>query len=110
MSYKIKTIPQFEKDVKRLKKRFPKIKNDLTTLVNELYENPTIGTCLGDNIYKIRVANSSVPTGKSGGFRVITYYVEDEVLYLVNMYSKSSKENILKEKLKEIINQQINNA
>ena len=107
MSYKIKTIPQFEKNVKRLKKRFPKIKNDLTTFVKELYENPTMGTCLGDNIYKIRVANSSVPTGKSGGFRVITYYVEDEVLYLVNMYSKSSKENILKEKLKDIINQQI---
>ena len=27
MNYKIDTIPRFEKDVKKLKKRFPKLKN-----------------------------------------------------------------------------------
>ena len=107
MSYNIKTIPQFERDVKRLKKRFPKIKKDLSNLIEELYENPKKGISLGENIYKIRIANSSVPTGKSGGFRVITYYIENETLYLVTMYSKSSQENILVEKLKEIIKQQI---
>jgi len=29
MNYKIETIPRFDKDVKKLKKRFPKIKDDL---------------------------------------------------------------------------------
>ena len=37
-----------------------------------LLSNPTLGTPLGDNLYKIRIPNSSIPTGKSGGFRVIT--------------------------------------
>jgi len=72
MSYKIYTIPRFEKDVKRLKKRFPKIKIDLQDFVKELSKNGKLVVELGGGIYKVRVSNSSIPTGKSGGFRVIT--------------------------------------
>jgi len=107
MSYKIKTIPRFEKDVKRLKKRFPKIKEDLNNLIYDLQENPKIGTSLGDNIYKIRIPNSSIPTGKSGGFRLITYYELESVIYLITMYSKSEKDTILTNKLKEIISKEL---
>jgi len=32
MNYKIETIPRFEKDVKKLKKKFPKIKSDLVNV------------------------------------------------------------------------------
>ncbi len=86
MNYKIETIPRFEKDVKRLKKKFPKIKNDLTDLVNQL---------------------SSIPAGKSGGFRVITYYKTEDTLYLVTIYSKTEQSSILTEKLKQIIKEEI---
>ena len=64
MSYKIETIPRFEKDVKSLKKKFPKIKKDLISLVEMLSSNPEMGTNLGENIFKIRLSNSSIPTGK----------------------------------------------
>ena len=37
MKYKIETIPRFEKDVKKLKKKFPKIKSDLVNFVNHYY-------------------------------------------------------------------------
>jgi len=107
MNYKIKTIPRFEKDVKRLKKRFPKIKEDLSNLISELQKSPKIGTSLGDNMYKIRIPNSSIPTGKSGGFRVITYYEIDNAIYLITIYSKSEKDTILTNKLKEIINKEL---
>ena len=107
MSYKIKTIPRFEKDVKRLKKRFPKIKEDLNNLIYDLQENPKIGTSLGDNIYKIRIPNSSIPTGKSGGFRVITFYELESVIYLITIYSKSEKDTILTNKLKDIISKEL---
>ncbi len=40
MNYKIETIPRFEKDVKKLKKKFPKIKTDLVDFVTELSTNP----------------------------------------------------------------------
>ena len=66
MNYKIDTIPRFEKDVKKLKKRFPKIKNDLVKFINELSLSPELGINLGENIYKVRISNSSIPTGQSG--------------------------------------------
>jgi mRNA-degrading endonuclease YafQ of YafQ-DinJ toxin-antitoxin module len=50
MSFKIETTPRFEKDVKKLHKRFPKLKEDLTQLITELKTNPTMGTHLGENI------------------------------------------------------------
>ena len=107
MSYKIETIPRFDKDVKKLKKKFPKIKDDLTLLLKELSETPDMGTHWENSVYKIRLQNSSIPTGKSGGFRVITYYIKDEVLYLVTMYSKSNTDTIITNKLKEIIKSEI---
>ena len=107
MNYKIETIPRFDKDVKKLKKRFPKIKDDLTLLVEELSKNPNLGTHLENSIFKIRLQNSSIPTGKRSGFRVITYYINDEILYLVTMYSKSDKDTIITDKLKDIIQNEI---
>ncbi len=87
MSYSVLTIPQFEKDVKKLAKKFKSIKKDLSKLINNLKEQPTQGTSLGHGLYKIRLANSSIPTGKSGGFRVITYFIdEEENLYLLSIY------------------------
>ena len=107
MKYKIETTPTFDKNVKRLKKKFPKIKNDLISLIEELSENPTIGISLGENIFKIRMQNSSIPTGKRGGFRVITYYKVDDILYLITIYSKTDQDNILLDNLKEIIKEEI---
>jgi mRNA-degrading endonuclease RelE of RelBE toxin-antitoxin system len=91
MNYSIETIPRFEKDVKILKKKFPKIKNDLLKLIERLSHNPELGISLGKNIFKIRVENSSVPTGKSGGFRVVTYYKKADKLYLITIYSKTEQ-------------------
>ena len=109
MNFKIKTTPRFEKDVKKLHKRFPKLKDDLTQLIAQLYQNPTMGTHLGENIYKIRLQNASISSGKSGGFRVISYYFAADALYLVTMYSKSDKENMLDKELKKIIQEEISN-
>ena len=103
MNFKIEVTPQFEKDVKKLKKKFPKIKSDLLKIINKLSLNPENGTNLGNNIFKIRVPNSSIPTGKSGGFRVITYYKKNDILYLITIYSKTEQDTILTIKLKQII-------
>ena len=107
MNYKIETIPRFEKDVKRLKKKFPKIKTDLVDFVTELFSNPELGINLGENIFKVRIPNSSIPTGKSGGFRIITYYKTNDTLYLVTIYSKTEQDNILTEKLRKIVQEEI---
>jgi len=95
MNLNIKTLSCFDKDVKRLFKKYKQLPNDLKILKEELSDNPKSSIELGNGCYKIRLANSSVPTGKSGGFRIIYYYIDsNNNLYLMSMYSKSELENI----------------
>ena len=95
MSYSIKTTQRFKKELKQLSKKYKKIKIDYQNLLDSLENNPTLGTPLGNDCYKIRIPNSSVPTGKSGGFRIITLVkIIDNKIILLTIYSKSDKENI----------------
>ncbi len=93
----------FLKDIKKLSKKYQNIKKDIQFLVTELEINPNLGISIGNNLYKIRVANSSIPTGKSGGFRVITFIIEDNNITLLTIYSKTQKENLSDEELKIIL-------
>ena len=104
MNLTIVSLDTFSKDVKKLYKKYKNISNDLKKLQEDLIKNPKAGIELGHNCYKIRVANSSIPTGKSGGFRVLYYYLDaEEYLYLMTMYSKRELENISDDKLLEIL-------
>lgn len=75
MSYNIQMIESFEKDLKKLAKKYNSLKLDLRALLNELKTNPNQGTSLGRNCYKIRLAITSKGKGKSGGARIITHIV-----------------------------------
>ena len=69
-----------------------------------LEENPPLGTSLGNDIYKIRLAIGSKGKGKSGGARVITYlYVETDTVYLLTIYDKGEKEDLKPNQLKDMI-------
>jgi len=75
-------------------------------LASKLEDNPTLGTSLGNNTFKIRVKNSDLNKGKSAGYRVITYCInEQKEISLVTIYSKLDKENILDLELIELISQ-----
>lgn len=106
MSCNILTIPEFDKNVKKLNKRYTNVKADLQKLAVQLQENPKLGTYIINNCYKIRIANSSVPTGKSGGFRIITYHVDNENnIYLLSIYSKSDTDSISDSDIIELLQQ-----
>ena len=72
MSYELIAIPNFKREIKKLAKKYPSLKNDFAQLLESLQEEPAQGTPLGNNCYKIRMAISSKGKGKSGGSRVIT--------------------------------------
>ncbi len=96
--------PEFRREYKRLAKKYISLDADLLALVDELKENPMLGTALGNNAYKIRLAISSKNKGKSGGARVITYFVtDDEELYLLSIYDKSEQADISDKALKQLI-------
>ena len=104
MSYSILPTSRFEKELKRLVKKFPSLKMEFKELIDELSINPESGTSLGSNCYKIRVAIQSKRKGKSGGARAITYvYVNTETLYLLSIYDKSEKESLKPNELKVMI-------
>jgi len=59
---------------------------------------------LGHNTFKIRIKNSDNNKGKSGGYRVITYFVsEDGEVYLLTIYFKSDRESILDLEIEELL-------
>lgn len=104
MSNKIVVRETFQKQAKRLAKRYKSFPNDLQKLVDELKENAALGTSLGGNIYKIRFAITSKNKGKSGGARIISYFYQTaETVYLLSIYDKSDTENISDKELKYLI-------
>lgn len=104
MSYEVKTIPKFEKELKRLVKKYPSLKTEYIELVHSLQENPQQGAPLGNNCYKIRLAIASKQKGKSGGARVITYLqVSQTSVYLLTIFDKSHQEKIADKDLKELL-------
>lgn len=104
MSYNIIPTNRFEKELKRLVKKFASLKNEYARLINQISSNPETGTFIGNNCYKIRLAITSKGRGKSGGARVITYvYIETETVYLLTIYDKGEKEDLKPKELKEMI-------
>jgi mRNA-degrading endonuclease RelE of RelBE toxin-antitoxin system len=75
MKYEVTTSRTFEKEFKRLVNKYPSLDEEIDALIQELETNPTIGTPLKQNCYKIRLSIASKGKGKSGGGRVITYVV-----------------------------------
>lgn len=91
MSYKIETTPYFEKEARKLARKYNSLKEELSVLVHELKGNPTKGTDLGHGLFKIRLAISSKGQGKAGGARVITFVlIRKETVYLVSIYDKTN--------------------
>jgi len=69
-----------------------------------LESNPTLGTPIGKNCYKIRVAISAKGRGKSGGARLITYVrILKNKIFLLDIYDKSEQANISSQELQLLI-------
>lgn len=104
MSYNLVVLPTFSIKLKKLAKKYKKIKIDFQDLKQELILNPKSGIPLQHNCYKIRVSNSSIPTGKSGGFRVVYYFIDkSNNIFLMTIYSKTHKDNLSENELLELL-------
>jgi mRNA-degrading endonuclease RelE of RelBE toxin-antitoxin system len=104
MSYNILPIPPFDRQLKKLSKKYPSLKEEFLELIESLELNPEQGTNLGNNCYKIRIAIASKGKGKSGGARIITnFIVAEETVYLLSIYDKSEKENLTDKELDELL-------
>ena len=106
MSYNVKTLASFEKQAKRLIKKYPALKVELNQLISSLADNPEQGSFIGNSCYKIRLAIASKGKGKSGGARVITNLViKEEIVYLISIYDKSEIPSISSNDIEALLKQ-----
>jgi mRNA-degrading endonuclease RelE of RelBE toxin-antitoxin system len=104
MSYSVELTDNFRKEAKKLQKKYPSLRSELEELGITLSENPTTGTHLGNNVYKIRLAIKSKGKGKRGGARVMTQVkIVNEKVYLFSIYNKGEKDDISDEEIRELI-------
>ena len=109
MSYSVALTPSFKRSIKRLKKRFQHVTDDVRTAVQALLQTPRLGVVIpsGSGVRKLRVRNTDLPKGKSGGYRLL-YTVEDQptpTLYLLLLYAKSDQEDVTRYELRELLDE-----
>lgn len=105
MNFSIISLSSFDKQVKRLVKKYPSLKKELVLLQQQLLAKPTTGTPIGHNCYKIRIAIASKGKGKSGGARIITHiYVSGKAIFLLSIYDKSEQNSLSDKELLELLN------
>ncbi|MBR4441025.1 MAG: type II toxin-antitoxin system RelE/ParE family toxin [Bacteroidales bacterium] len=108
MNVTFKTVRDFERQARRLAKKYKSLKKDLLSLQQELLSNPFKGTELGKGVRKIRLAISSKGGGKSGGARVLTLAVhvsDDAEVTLLTIYDKSEISNVSDEYISWLVNE-----
>jgi mRNA-degrading endonuclease RelE of RelBE toxin-antitoxin system len=93
---------QYKKELKKLGKKYYSIEEDIEPLIEKLETGETPGDKISGNkysVYKVRVKNSNINKGQSGGYRVIYYTVTPDAVLLTAIYSKSVQENISNEEI-----------
>jgi mRNA-degrading endonuclease RelE of RelBE toxin-antitoxin system len=95
---KIIITKPFGRKLKKLKKKYPNIKKDMSRLLSDMEEGSISGDAipgLFSRVFKVRAASSDMKRGKSGGYRIV-YYADDESreIYLLTVYAKTKAENI----------------
>jgi mRNA-degrading endonuclease RelE of RelBE toxin-antitoxin system len=104
MKLKIELTSKFKRKAKTLLKKYPSLKQELHELITSLEDDPTKGTPIRHNCFKIRVFIKSKGKGKSGGARIITHlHLTDTTVYLLYIYDKSEQENISDKELIAIL-------
>ena len=88
----------FKSQLKRLKKKYPHIKDDLLSNIEKFKPHNEIS--IGRSIYKIRIGSSDMKKGKSSSFRSYLFlYLRKDLLVPLCIYAKSETESITENEL-----------
>lgn len=90
------TLP-FKRRLKALAKRFRSVKQDIQPILLELQSGNFIGDQIKGTdfiIFKVRAKNSDIPTGKSGGYRLIYQLLSPQSILLLLIYAKTDQADV----------------
>ncbi len=100
------TVQRFDKEVKKLSKKYNLIKEDLSNFVLNFNTIHQEAASIKNNLYKVRLSNSNKNKGKRAGYRIYYYLKIDDTVYLLTIYDKSQiesiNENILNQYIEEL--------
>lgn len=102
----VQFTPPFQRRLKALAKRYRQIKSDIQPIIDELQAGNFIGTQITGvdaTIFKVRAKNSDIPTGKSGGYRVIYQIISPESVLLLLIYAKSDQADVSLEEIETAV-------
>ena len=70
MSYNLVLTPSFKHSVRKLKKRFRHVKDDVGVAIRVLLQTPRLGLVIPGSfgVRKLRVRNTDLAKGKRGGY------------------------------------------
>ena len=107
MNWTISTVPDFDREAKRLAKKYKSLRSDLSQFQKELIQNPFLGVEILPGVRKIRLAIASKGKGKSGGARIISFIAVSDCdngdIILLYIYDKSETPNIHTEYLRKLL-------
>jgi mRNA-degrading endonuclease RelE of RelBE toxin-antitoxin system len=108
MNYEVIIHENFTKEFKPLLKKYPSLAADFQLILDELENELTLATDLGDGFKKIRIKIKSKGKGASGGGRIITQEtvvnIENKTVVFASIYNKGDYESVNISVLKEILN------
>lgn len=96
----------FRSRLRTLAKRYRSIHSDLQPFLNDLKSGNFPGdrlTQASSTVFKVRLKNSDIQKGKSGGYRIIYQVRDNTCILLIVIYSKSDQEDFPVDQIREII-------
>ncbi|MEA5512128.1 type II toxin-antitoxin system RelE/ParE family toxin [Crocosphaera sp. UHCC 0190] len=102
----IKVTPEFRRNLRTLAKRYRNIRSDIQSIIDQLQAGKIVGDQISGipyTVFKVRIKNSNIQKGKSGGYRFIYYLKTSTKIVLVTIYSKSDQGDITANTIKKIL-------
>jgi mRNA-degrading endonuclease RelE of RelBE toxin-antitoxin system len=106
LSIEIALTPRFQRDLRELAKRYRSIRSDVQPLIDQLQASEIPGDRIAGikyQVFKVRIKNSNIQKGKSGGYRVIYYLKNAQGIILTTIYSKSDLTDVSNEIIEQAI-------
>lgn len=104
----VEATPRFQRNLRKLAKKYLNIRDDIQPVITQLQQGEILGERIpkiGYEVFKLRVRNSNIQKGKSGGYRLIYYLKTAQSVILLTIYSKSQQANIAANDIQSIISE-----
>lgn len=98
--------PEFQRKLKKLAKKYRSLRSDLEPVLEQLQLRKFPGDRIQKiefSVIKVRIKNSDIKKGKSGGYRLIYWIYSDELIVLLDIYSQSDRTDVETAEIRQII-------